>query len=268
MTAMTDASAWQRAADPARRIGRAVEFHPSIGSTSDRARELLAVGDQGTAVVADLQTAGRGRRGRTWESSPGVNLMVSVAFRPSLEGPALGWLGLAAALAARQACVTAAGGRPVWLRWPNDLVAADGAKLGGVLVETALAEGRPAEAVVGIGINANWRRADMPTEIAERATSLREMAGADVDRVALLGVLLAALDDEVRGLEAGRSPVPRAREADALAGRWVSVETGRAVLAGRAAGIDDDGALLLEVDGARRALHVGEVVSVRDAVTA
>ncbi|HET6381212.1 MAG TPA: biotin--[acetyl-CoA-carboxylase] ligase [candidate division Zixibacteria bacterium] len=265
---MTDAAAWQRAADPARRLGHAVEFHASIGSTSDRARELLAAGREGIAVVADLQTAGRGRRGRAWESPPGVNLMVSVAFRPSLDPAALGLLGLAAALAARSACVTAAGGRPLWLRWPNDLVAADGAKLAGVLVETALVEGRPADAVVGIGINANWRRADMPPELVERATSLCELTGTDVDRVALLSLLLGALDGELRALEDGRSPVPRAREADALAGRQVRVDTGSEVLGGRSLGIDEDGALLLETHGERRALHAGEVVAVREALPA
>ena len=90
---VTDA-AWSAAADPSRRIGRAVEFHAEIDSTNDRAREALdepGVGD-GLAVVADLQTAGRGRRGRTWTSPSGVNLMLSVAVRPRIEaarrGPA------------------------------------------------------------------------------------------------------------------------------------------------------------------------------------
>src|SRR5438270_13075908 len=73
---------WSGAGDPGRRLGRTVEFHPTIGSTKDRAWELLGQGDEGTAVVAELQTAGRGRRGRTWSSNPGVNLMVSVRFWP------------------------------------------------------------------------------------------------------------------------------------------------------------------------------------------
>jgi BirA family transcriptional regulator, biotin operon repressor / biotin---[acetyl-CoA-carboxylase] ligase len=263
---MTDASAWQRAADPARRIGHVVEFHPSIDSTSNRARELLAAGREGVAVVADEQTAGRGRRGRGWSSPAGVNLMVSVAFRANLEPEGLGHLGLAAALAVRGACMSLAPTTRLWLRWPNDLVAGDGAKLAGVLVETSIAEGQPVDAVVGMGINANWARAEMPDEIAARATSLAELGGGEVDRVALLAALLRAVDGELSALERGLSPVQRARQASALDGRWVEVETGNGILSGTVAGIDDDGALLLEADGKRRALHVGEVVAVRDAV--
>src|SRR5207302_7656947 len=82
---------WSGAGDPGRRLGRTVEFHPTIGSTNDRAWELLGQGDEGTAVVADLQTAGRGRRGRTWSSPPGVNLMVSVGIRPNIPA-ADAWL--------------------------------------------------------------------------------------------------------------------------------------------------------------------------------
>ncbi|MGH2456638.1 MAG: biotin--[acetyl-CoA-carboxylase] ligase, partial [Candidatus Limnocylindria bacterium] len=101
---MTDASAWQRAVDPARRVGHALELHASIGSTNDRARQaLLEPGGEGRAVVAELQTAGRGRRGRAWLSPPGVNLMVSVALRPRLDPAAAGRLGLAVALATRDA---------------------------------------------------------------------------------------------------------------------------------------------------------------------
>ncbi|HEX2141228.1 MAG TPA: biotin--[acetyl-CoA-carboxylase] ligase [Candidatus Limnocylindria bacterium] len=265
---MTDASAWQRAADPARRIGHVVEFHPSIGSTSDRARELLAAGQEGVAVVADEQTAGRGRRGRSWASPPGVNLMVSVAFRPNLEPEGLGHLGLGAALAVRAACMTVAPTTRIWLRWPNDLVADDGGKLAGVLVETSIAEGQPVDAVVGMGINVNWARGEMPAEIGARATSLGELGGGEVDRVALLAALLRGVDGELSALERGLSPVPRARKASALDGRWVQVETGNGALSGTVVGIDDDGALLLEADGERHALHVGEVVAVRDVVPA
>src|SRR5262245_36262638 len=77
---------WAAASDPSRRIGRIVEFHTEMGSTNDRAREALAAGvGDGLVVVADLQTAGRGRRGRTWTSPAGVNLMLSVGLRPRLD---------------------------------------------------------------------------------------------------------------------------------------------------------------------------------------
>ncbi|HLY36279.1 MAG TPA: hypothetical protein VKU35_06185, partial [Candidatus Limnocylindria bacterium] len=78
---MRSSAVWSTAAEPGRRVGHRIEFHASIGSTNDRAWQLLRAGNEGIAVVADLQTAGRGRHGRTWSSPPGVNLMVSVGVR-------------------------------------------------------------------------------------------------------------------------------------------------------------------------------------------
>ncbi|MGH2416777.1 MAG: biotin--[acetyl-CoA-carboxylase] ligase [Candidatus Limnocylindria bacterium] len=263
---MTDPAAWSRVADPARRVGRRVEFHDEIGSTSDRARAALREpGGDGLAVVADLQTAGRGRRGRAWVSPAGVNLTVSVGVRPLLEPSRAGLLGIAAAVATRDACAALAPGAPLGIRWPNDGVTSSGQKVAGLLVETAVEDGQLVEAVIGIGINVNWRRDAMPAEIAARASSLAEVAGRELDRIALLGVLLDALDAELAALERGGSPVDRFRSASTLDGRRVAVELGEEVLEGIAAGIGDDGALLLDAAAGRVALTIGEVVSVRDA---
>jgi BirA family transcriptional regulator, biotin operon repressor / biotin---[acetyl-CoA-carboxylase] ligase len=260
VTDRNPAIAWSLAADPSRRLGRAVEYHAAIGSTNDRARAALADPDgEGLAVVADLQTAGRGRQGRGWLSPPGVNLMCSVGLRPHIPAEQAGLLGLAAAVAVREAC------RP-WaaleIRWPNDLVAAEGSKVAGLLIETALDGERISLAVLGIGINVNWRRAEMPGGIAETATSLWDLAGASVDRVALLTRLLAALDDEVKGLEDGRSPVERYRAASWLDGRQVQIDLGDRQLGGAVAGIADDGSLLVDGPAGRVALSHGEVVRV------
>jgi BirA family biotin operon repressor/biotin-[acetyl-CoA-carboxylase] ligase len=263
---MTDPAAWSRVADPARRVGRSVEFHDEIGSTNDRARSALQEpGGEGLAVVADLQTAGRGRRGRTWTSPSGRNLTVSVGVRPLLEPARAGLLGIAAAVATRDACATLTPGVMLGIRWPNDVVTGGGEKVAGLLVETAVEDGRLVEAVIGIGINVNWRREEMPPEIAARATSLADVAGRDLDRTALLSVLLDALDAELAALERGGSPVERFRSASVLDGRRVAVELGEEVLEGTAAGIADDGALLLDAAAGRIALTIGEVVSVRDA---
>jgi BirA family biotin operon repressor/biotin-[acetyl-CoA-carboxylase] ligase len=263
---MTDALEWSRAADPARRIGSAVEHHASIGSTNDRARELLADADvEGVAVIADHQSAGRGRRGRAWLSPPGRNLMVSVAIRPRLDQARAGLLGIAAAVAARDACGRTVSGHRLGLRWPNDVVNADGLKLAGLLLETTLVGERLVDAVIGVGVNVNWHRAEMPPEIAQRAISLADLAGTDVDRVALLADLLERLDREIAALEEGVSPVDRFREASVLDGRGVRVEVGEDRLEGTVAGVADDGALLLDTTAGRLALSVGEVVAVRDA---
>jgi BirA family transcriptional regulator, biotin operon repressor / biotin---[acetyl-CoA-carboxylase] ligase len=122
--------------------------------------------------------------------------------------------------------------------------------------------------VIGVGINVNWPRAEMPPEIAGRATSLAELAGRPVDRVALLGELLTRLDGEVERLEAGGSPLDRFREASVLDGCSVRVEVGETALEGVVAGVADDGALLLDTEAGRVALAVGEVVAVRDAMGA
>lgn len=252
---------WQDALRPMRRIGHTIEAHETIGSTSDRARTLLEEGDaDGVAVVADEQTAGRGRRGRTWLSPPGLNLMVSVALRPKLAAPDAWQLGLAAALAALEACRTIA---VVGLKWPNDIVTDEGRKVGGLLIETLASEGRLTGAVVGVGINANWSSASMPPEIAPHATSLADLAGAPLDRVALLRSLLEALETEVAGIEEGRSPLDRYRAACTTLGAMVTVATADGSIRGRAVDLDATGSLIVEAEDGRHTLTSGEVIRVQ-----
>lgn len=255
----TTPATWAAAADPRRRIGHAVEYHPEIGSTNDRARDLLETAVAGVAVVTDLQTAGRGRRGRTWVSPPGMNLMCSVGVRPRLAARDAGWLGAAAALAVREACAPWAA---LSVRWPNDLVAAAGLKVAGLLLETAVVGDAVDHTVIGVGINANWARAAMPGEFRDAATSLGELSGRHVERVELLERLLAALDGELAALEAGSSPVDRLRAVSWLDGRALAVDTGEGTVLGRGAGLADDGSLLLDTADGRVALAHGEVVRV------
>jgi len=122
--------------------------------------------------------------------------------------------------------------------------------------------------VVGMGINVNWLPAEMPGEIAGRATSLAALAGGPIDRVELLSGLLAALDAEVAALERGHSPLVRVRTTFWLEGRSVEVDTGAGTISGRAVGIGDDGSLLLDAELGRVALAVGEVVRVHDLAAA
>lgn len=259
----------ERFADTARRgrrIGHAVEVHASIGSTNDRARELLgSPAGEGTAVVAEEQSRGRGRRGRTWVSPPGRNLTMSVGLRPRLGAIDAWQLGLAAGLAARSACAAVA---PVWLKWPNDVVASDGRKLGGLLVETAIDGEALTEAVIGIGINVNWAVAEMPEEFAATATSLSALAGSEVDRVALLERLLGALEAEVERIESGDSPLDRYRDACRTIGASVAVDLGSHQVRGLATGIDDHGALQVRTADGLVTVATGEVVHARAEVGA
>ncbi len=269
MRRMTDAADWSQAADPARRIGQAIEFHAEIESTNDRARAALSEpGGEGLAVVADLQTAGRGRRGRTWISPAGANLLFSVAWRPIIALRMAGLLGGSAALAVRDACASLVPDAGLAIRWPNDVVDRTGRKVAGLLVETALESGELAEAVIGIGINVNWLPSEMPPEIGGSATSLQALLGAPIQRVPLLGSVLDALHAEVQALERGGTPLPRLRASSWLDGRQVEVDTGTGTIAGRAAGIADDGSLLLDAEVGRLALSVGEVARVYEAIPA
>ena len=248
------------AARPGARIGHRVEVHQAIGSTNDRAAELLATGEEGTAVVAELQTAGRGRRGRSWLSPAGVNLTVSVGLSPRMSAADAWRLGLAAALAVRSACEPIA---PLHFKWPNDLVAADDAKVGGLLVETTVDGDRLSTAVIGIGVNVNWRRSDMPAEIGAGATSLADLSATAVDRGTLLGRLLAALEAEVERIERGVSPLERYRAACSTVGRRVEVEAAHRLVAGIVTGLTPTGALVVETpDGSTIAITGGEVTRV------
>lgn len=255
---------WSAAVRARARIGHTLEVHETIGSTNDRARELLfEAGGDGGVVLAEVQTAGRGRRGRAWISPAGVNLTLSVALRPALAA-AEGWqLGLATALATLDACRTATPAPALGLKWPNDIVAGNERKVAGLLIETVMSGERLIGAVLGIGINVNWRPSDMPAEIGRRATSLSSLAGADVDRAALLDRLLDALDDELVAVEAGRSPLARYRAACVTIGREVTVESAAGTLEGTAIGLDPHGALLLQTASGRVALSTGEVETVR-----
>lgn len=253
---------WTDAARAGRRIGHTIEAHAVIGSTNDRARALLAdPAVDGVVVAADAQTAGRGRRDRRWFSPAGSSLSMSAAVRPRLA-PRDAWqLALGSALAAVDACAPLA---DVWLKWPNDVVSASDAKVGGILIETIVNGERLDGAVVGIGLNLDWRRADMPPEIRDAATSLADLAGSGpVDRVALLDRLLERLSAEVDAIEAGRSPIERYRARCRTLGAEVTVAVGNRTISGRAVDLRTDGALVVETADGPVAVESGEVVAVR-----
>jgi len=159
-----------------------------VSSTNDRVRELAAEGaPAGTVVLAEQQTAGRGRLGRTWYSAEGLGLFVSVLLRP--EGPVselTRWT-LGAAVAACEAC-RQIGGAEVSISWPNDLIW-EGRKLGGVLAEMRSVAGSASDLVVGTGLNVGHGAADFPDELSSIATSLRLAAGGEAPERELLAAV-------------------------------------------------------------------------------
>jgi BirA family transcriptional regulator, biotin operon repressor / biotin---[acetyl-CoA-carboxylase] ligase len=258
------APTWAAAARPGRRVGHSVEHHPEIGSTSDRARQaLLEPTGDGLAVVADRQLAGRGRMGRTWLSPAGVNLLVSVGLRLDLPASRAWWLAAATALAVREAAHAMVGpDHPLAIRWPNDLVTADGRKVAGLLIESQVTGDRVTGAVLGMGLNVNWRRADMPSDIASGATSMADLADVPIDRVQVLGALLDALDAEIGLVDAGTSPRDRFQASSWLTGREIEVETPAGRLTGVAGPIADNGGLVLDGPAVQTTVSVGEVIRV------
>ncbi|MGD0393765.1 MAG: biotin--[acetyl-CoA-carboxylase] ligase [Acidimicrobiales bacterium] len=245
----------------------------SIDSTN---RYLLEEARRGAAdgvvAVADHQSAGRGRLGRRWEAPPGSNLLVSVLLRPDLPAGQRQLACGVVALAAIDA-VASVTGLDVAIKWPNDLLGADGRKLAGVLAETDVV-GSPAGSalrapiVVGIGINVNWpgHDRDLPTELVGSATSLRQQAGRPVDRTELFDALLDALGPRAADLES----VPgRARQAGDFRARCttlgapVRVELADERFEGLATDLTPEGHLVVEVSGATRTVVTGDVVHVR-----
>jgi BirA family biotin operon repressor/biotin-[acetyl-CoA-carboxylase] ligase len=214
---------------------------------------------EGLLIMADEQTAGRGRLGRTWQASAGTSLMGSVLLRPSGALDEVALLPLLIGLALVEAAETLASGAHLSLKWPNDLLAG-GRKCGGILVEVPA----PGTVVAGFGVNVDWRTVARPAELAT-ATSLSETAGGHVDRWQLLPALISRLDRRYRTWRTQpRGFLPAYRERCATLGQQVRVEQldGRE-LVGTATRIADDGALLVEVDGPVVAVRAGDVHHLR-----
>lgn len=225
-----------------------------VGSTNDHARELaLAGAPHGTVVVAEGQTAGRGRQGRTWSAPRGRALTLSALVR--LESRELEALPLAAALAIGEACEAVAGVRCA-IKWPND-VWIDRRKVAGVLIEA-----RPTErwAVVGIGLNVCTTAAELGEELRGSATSLHIATGGPVDRDATLDVLMERLAGWIARLGEPAAVAAAFRARDALHGQRISWTAAGNRYEGEARGIEDDGALIVFTDsGERLRLEAGEV---------
>ncbi len=176
-------------------IGREIIRLDSIDSTNTYLMSLAAQGaEEGLVVIADQQTAGRGRRGRSFQSTGGLGLYMSVLVQPNIpaaEAPELtAWTAVAVCNGIQAAC----GKRPQ-VKWINDLIA-DGRKLGGILTELALnPNGTLSHVVIGIGINANHRREDFDPELQDMATSLSQWMDREVDRNELADHIITALDE-------------------------------------------------------------------------
>jgi BirA family biotin operon repressor/biotin-[acetyl-CoA-carboxylase] ligase len=254
-------------------FGRRVHWLETATSTNDIAARFAEAGaEEGTTVVAEAQTSGRGRMGRAWFSPQGAGLYVSIVLRP---GPPEGGHDVAArdrsalltitAGVALAEGIQAATGLPAEIKWPNDLVIGK-RKLAGILAEAVAQGGALAFVILGFGVN--LRPAAYPPELADRATSIEAELGRPADRAIILAEILSALASRSADLQQGRFDAIlgawRAR-VPSLQGALVEWESPQGVRRGRAEDIDATGALLvrplgpLGIDARTERLIAGEV---------
>ena len=224
-------------------------------STNTRLLEDARAGaPEGRVLVADHQTAGRGRLGRRWEAPPASSLLVSVLLRPTVPLARAHLVTMAAGLAASDACDDVAGVRP-GLKWPNDLVV-DDAKLAGLLAESVVDGDVLRALVVGMGLNVTAAPAEGATALASHATGA-------VDRRPLLDAWLRHLDARLDALDGVLADY---RPRCATLGREVRVELpGGDVVTGTAVDVTDAGHLVVDAGSGRTEVAVGDVVHVRPA---
>jgi BirA family biotin operon repressor/biotin-[acetyl-CoA-carboxylase] ligase len=239
-----------------RRIGRVVHHFDSIDSTNRHAMELARGGaDEGEVVVAEAQTAGRGRLGRSFFSPAGLSFYGSIILRPAVAPARAPQITLVAGLAVAEAVEKHGGMRP-GLKWPND-VRLGALKVAGILTEMESEGDRLLQVVCGPGVNLNVPAEAFPPDLRAIATSILTATGRSVDRAAfaadLFGCFERAYDEFLaRGLSRLHA---RWDEYSILTGKWVTVEGAKDSVEGEVLGIDEEGALRLQTHG-RRELRV------------
>jgi len=244
-----------------RTIGRSLKVHAEAGSTNDLAMAAGAAGvPDGHCVLADRQSAGRGRLSRRWESPGGLGLYVSILLRPPVPVAQAPLLTVVAGVAVCDALSETAAVSP-GLKWPNDVLL-DGRKVAGILSELAASGSAIRHVVVGIGINVNHRSEDFPEELRPLAGSLFLATGRLFSRDTVAAALFNHFDRLYALFCAGerRVLVEAARQRSVVLGRRVALIDGKERWEGHAVDLDEDGALLVrDAAGVVRCVHAGDV---------
>lgn len=245
-------------------FGRRFYHFFETDSTNRVAMELAYAGEEeGVVILAETQTAGRGRAGRKWHSEQGTGIYVTLLLRPRLSPVHAPLLTMLAGLSLHSA-ILAQTGLNAELKWPNDILI-DGKKLGGILTEMHAEPSQVRFVIVGIGLNVNQEK--FPSELSGIATSLRKESGKIHSRLELLVRLLREFEtDYNRFLREGPSYVVErfAEVSQFAAGKRVRVETGRDSYSGKTAGLSVDGLLLVKKDdGETVTVIAGDVSEVR-----
>ncbi len=240
-------------------IGQRVIYYPQLTSTMDVARQEAQRGaTEGTVVIADEQTAGRGRLKRVWLSPKGSIALSIILYPDVLHLP---YLIMLASLAAVHTIEKVADLKPQ-VKWPNDVLI-NGKKVCGILIESNVQKNKAAYAIIGIGINVNLRPSDFP-EISPIATSLADELGAEVSRLDLVRQLLVEIEKLYTTLPDGELIYQEWRDKLMTLGRRVQVKSGKATLEGIAESVARDGSLLLRHSNGNLTKILAGDVSLRD----
>ncbi len=245
----------------AQTFGKRIIYRNECASTQDMAAELARGGEpEGLVVVAETQTQGRGRKGRSWISTPGAGVCLSIILKPGLKPSQIVQIPLVAGVAAARAISAETGLKPD-IKWPNDILIG-GKKVAGILTEMSCEVDRINHVILGIGINVNTRESDFPEPVRAVATSLCAECGRNVSRVILVQRFLTELEAVYRRYLAGGFESIR-QEWKSLSntiGSQVEVTDGCERLTGEALDIDADGFLLLKTDaGSTERIVAGDV---------
>lgn len=231
----------------------------TVDSTNTYAKRLAKEGvPHGTVILADHQTGGRGRMGRSFSSPKGLGIYCSVILRPEAEPSQLLHLTPMMAEAVRRAVLEATG-LSAQIKWVNDLVI-NGRKLCGILTEMGLNGTKTDFVVVGVGINCNQKKEDFPAELQEIATSLSMELGKEIDRETVINALLRQIQIAFDCLLTPQDWMEAYRQNCITLGKEVQIIRGEEVRQGFAEDMDDTGALLIRpADGSLEKVDSGEV---------
>ncbi len=239
--------------------GCEIYYFDSIDSTNTKAKELAEEGHpSGTLVVADRQTAGKGRRGRSWESPTGIGIFMTLMLKPEINPNNASMLTLVAAMATTRA-IRRVTGVPAMIKWPNDIVM-NGKKVCGILTEMSAQFDYINHIVIGIGINVH--NEDFPEEIAKTASSLYLESGQHIHRASLIEAFLEEFEDVYAEYLKTEDMEGLQKEYDAMLvnrGRQVRVLDPKEPFEGKAMGITKKGELIVDTWESRKLVSSGEV---------
>lgn len=244
-------------------VGRDVEYYESISSTNNRAKEIAEQKLEGTVIIAEEQTQGKGRLSRKWVSPKGKGLWFSIILKPNLEPDKVYKITLIGAAAVNEALKEM--GIKSSIKWPNDIII-EGKKVCGVLTEMSCEKNRVKYVVMGIGINVNLELEDFDTELKKKATSLKVMTGKEIDRSRLLACVLNHMERlyipfKEKGILVDTIRI--CKEESILIGKEVRIIKGDVERVGNVIDIDDEGQLVVEYEDSQIEKILSGEVSIR-----